>query len=199
MKKKVCSKCKLTKSISDFHKNKNSSNGLVSSCKHCVKKYQLKNRTRILEQRKQYRLNNRDKIIEWRENNKERSKKVNKKWAIKNRDKLRKNQKNRLKTDIQFKISRNLRKRIWSAINNYTKSNTTLYLLGCSIKDLKIHLEKQFTKGMTWKNYGKWHIDHIKPCASFDMSKEIEQKKCFHYTNLQPLWAKDNYLKGSKI
>jgi hypothetical protein len=60
-------------------------------------------------------------------------------------------------------------------------------------------LEKQFTKGMNWKNYGKWHIDHIKPCASFDLSLEHEQKLCFHFTNLQPLWAKDNIRKSDKI
>ena len=51
---------------------------------------------------------------------------------------------------------------------------------------------------MSWGNYGKWHVDHIRPCASFNLVNEEEQKKCFHYTNLQPLWAKDNLSKGSK-
>ena len=57
---------------------------------------------------------------------------------------------------------------------------------------------KKFVSGMSWENYGKWHIDHIKPCASFNLLEEDEQKKCFHYTNLQPLWAKDNLKKGGK-
>lgn len=91
-----------------------------------------------------------------------------------------------------------LRKRIWDAIKNNYKSAHTLELLGCSIESLRIHLQKQFTKGMSWSNYGKWHIDHIKPCASFDLFKPKEQRKCFNYTNLQPLWAEDNLRKGIK-
>lgn len=66
-------------------------------------------------------------------------------------------------------------------------------------KQLKKHLEIKFTKGMSWENYGKWHVDHIKPCAKFDLTKESEQRKCFHYTNLQPLWAIDNFKKGANI
>ena len=69
-------------------------------------------------------------------------------------------------------------------------------LLGCTIQEARNHIEKQFIDGMSWENYGKWHIDHIKPCASFDLTKENDQRKCFHYTNLQPLWAKDNLVKG---
>ena len=73
-------------------------------------------------------------------------------------------------------------------------------LIGCSIEELKQHLEKQFTLGMNWKNYGYgWHVDHIKPCAFFDFSKEEEQKKCFNYTNLQPLWATENFKKRDNI
>ena len=72
-------------------------------------------------------------------------------------------------------------------------------LLGCSLDFLKQYLEFQFKKGMSWSNYGKWHIDHIKPCASFDLSKPNEQHKCFNYINLQPLWAIDNLRKKDKI
>ena len=84
-------------------------------------------------------------------------------------------------------------------MKNNQKSGHTTDLLGCSIKQLKEHLEKQFKSGMFFSNYGKWHIDHIKPCASFDLSKPEEQKKCSHYTNLQPLWAKENLEKGRKL
>ena len=70
-------------------------------------------------------------------------------------------------------------------------------LVGCSIEKLKQHLESQFKEGMTFSNYGKWHIDHIRPCTSFDLSKLDEQYKCFHYTNLQPLWAEENLRKSS--
>ena len=69
-------------------------------------------------------------------------------------------------------------------------------LTGCSKEDLIKHLESQFTDGMTWENYGEWHIDHIRPCCSFNLEDPEEQKTCFHWTNLQPLWAIDNMKKG---
>lgn len=104
----------------------------------------------------------------------------------------------RLKTDIDFKVRHYLRHRIYMAIKGYIKSENTLQLLGCSIEQLKKHLELKFTNGMSFKNYGKWHIDHIKPCASFDLRKKSEQRKCFNYTNLQPMWAKENLEKSDK-
>ena len=86
------------------------------------------------------------------------------------------------------------------ALNGNPKLETTMKLVGCSIDKLKQHLEKQFKKRMSWDNYGLggWEIDHIKPCAKFDLSKPEEQRKCFHYTNLQPLWAIDNKIKKDK-
>jgi hypothetical protein len=72
-------------------------------------------------------------------------------------------------------------------------------LLGCTIEQLWIHLEKTFKPGMTRENYGKWHVDHIIPCASFDLTIPEQQTKCFHYTNLQALWASENIIKSDKI
>ncbi len=97
-----------------------------------------------------------------------------------------------------YRIIATLRARLGKAVER--KSNSTKNLLGCTIKELREHLEEQFKDGMTWNNYGVkgWHIDHIKPCIQFDLIKEEEQEKCFHYTNLQPLWAKDNLRKGGK-
>ena len=92
----------------------------------------------------------------------------------------------------------NLRSRAYSAIKGKSKSKHTIELLGCSVEELKIHLEKQFVKDMNWQNYGQWHIDHIKPCSSFDLTDPEQQKLCFHYSNLQPLWAKDNIKKSNK-
>lgn len=71
-------------------------------------------------------------------------------------------------------------------------------LTGCELNVLKEFLESKFKQGMSWENHGEWHIDHIKPCCKFDLEDEEEQKKCFHYTNLQPLWAKENLSKGGK-
>lgn len=80
------------------------------------------------------------------------------------------------------------------------KFDTTIRLTGCSIQDLKHYLELQFQPGMTWDNYGLhgWHIDHIKPCASFDLTDPEQQKECFYFTNLQPLWAKENRMKSAQ-
>ena len=78
------------------------------------------------------------------------------------------------------------------------KAYKTEKLIGCSILKMRKHLEKQFKKGMTWENHGKWHIDHIKPCCKFNLLDKEEQLKCFHYTNLQPLWSQENLSKGGK-
>jgi hypothetical protein len=78
------------------------------------------------------------------------------------------------------------------------KSASTLELLGCSLDQLRVHLESQFCHGMTWENHGPvWHIDHIRPCASFDLLDPVQQRACFHYTNLQPLLALENWKKGA--
>jgi hypothetical protein len=100
--------------------------------------------------------------------------------------------------DINFKIRHYLSTRLYKALKGYSKSKRTLELLGCSIDRLKQHLESQFTKGMSFNNYGKWHIDHIKPCARFNLSLVSEQRSCFNYTNLQPLWAVENLRKGDR-
>ena len=126
--------------------------------------------------------------IEYREKNSERLKEKDRLYA---KNVRRKNPQNRIKE--------NIRRRMLLALKNNSKSLSLENLLGCEIKFLIQYLEKKFVKGMTLRNHGKWHIDHIKPCASFDLSKLSEQKKCFYYKNLQPLWAKDNLSKGAKI
>ena len=97
------------------------------------------------------------------------------------------------------KLAACMRTRMNMAIRQGKKSTGTSELIGISISGLKKYLEKQFQGGMDWDNYGKWHIDHIKPLSSFDLTKPEEQKKAFHYTNLQPLWAKENVSKGAKL
>ena len=105
----------------------------------------------------------------------------------------------RIRNDINYRIEKNLRKRLWDAIKGNNKSASTIKLLGCAVEYLKNHLESQFTEGMNWDNYGKWHIDHIIPCASFDFTDPFQQRECFHFSNLQPLWAEDNLKKGSNL
>lgn len=105
--------------------------------------------------------------------------------------------------DNEFRLKESLRSRVAQAIRkDYgEKAYRTLELVGCSIPALKNHIAKQFLPGMAWENYGVrgWHIDHKLPCASFDLTDPAQQKKCFHHTNLQPLWAKDNLSKGAKF
>jgi hypothetical protein len=113
---------------------------------------------------------------------------------------LLKYEKARKLVDPSFKLLKTLRSRLCSAIRNQNaiKSDKTMNLVGCSITFLRGYLEAKFTEGMTWENHGEWHIDHIKPCASFNLLDEQEQQKCFHYKNLQPLWAQENLSKGAK-
>jgi hypothetical protein len=116
----------------------------------------------------------------------------------------------RFRKNSQFikKIKNNLRSRLSIAIRHTDaiKSDNTFNLVGCSIDFLVQYLETKFQHGMTWDNYGKgcddkreWNIDHIKPCVSFNLLDPNEQKLCFHYTNLQPLWAIDNRSKYNKL
>lgn len=107
----------------------------------------------------------------------------------------------RRQSDPGFRLRMNLRHRIWTALTGGRKAGATADLVGCTMEELRCHLERQFLPGMTWENYGKhgWHIDHIRPCASFDLTDPEQQRQCFHYTNLQPLWALDNIRKGAKV
>ncbi len=112
----------------------------------------------------------------------------------------------RRKNDPNFRIADTIRSRVRQALfaRGARKSTSTIGLLGCSIAKLRLHLERKFLPGMTWRNYGygddKWHIDHVRPIASFrDLADPAQQRCCFHYSNLQPLWQPDNLRKGAKL
>lgn len=102
--------------------------------------------------------------------------------------------------NIQFRLKDNLRRRLSEALAGSRKSARTVQLLGCTPYQLREYLERRFKPGMTWGNYGPrgWHVDHVKPCDSFDLTKPHQQRACFHFSNLQPLWAIDNARKGAK-
>jgi hypothetical protein len=138
----------------------------------------------------------------WYKNNKERRKQYELDYYANplNREKLNTRLRNRLSNDLNFKLRSALRCRLKEAIKNNQKSGSAVRDLGCSIEELKTHLESKFLPGMTWDNWSRdgWHIDHIVPLASFDLSDPEQLKKACHYTNLQPLWAKDNIRKGDK-
>jgi hypothetical protein len=156
------------------------------------KKYQEEHQDELDEYKKEWYQKNKVKIIK----RQKKSNQLRKKEITEYKTKY---SKNRRKIDINFKIMGCLRHRVYLALKGNLKLSTTMKLMGCSIEQLKQHLESKFNRGMSWKNYGKWHVDHIKPCVSFDLTKPSEQLKCFHYTNLQPLWAKDNQSKRDNI
>jgi len=192
-----------------------------------IQTYYIKNREKILEQRKKYYQNNKKRVLKknkdyyldnkkkisiyqkkYHLNNKEKLCKQAKKYYLDNKEIILKKHglyvKNKRKININFKLKNSLRSRIHHALKNNSKSESTMKLMNCSIEKLKQHLAKKFYSRidglkMSFDNYGLWHIDHIRPCASFDLSKADEQAKCFHYTNLQPLWAKENKEKRDKI
>jgi len=123
-----------------------------------------------------------------------------KEYRQKNKDKIYLADKKRSQ-EPQRKLGIKLRIRIYMALSRVgkRKATSTTELVGTTIPKLKEHIEKQFREGMTWKNHGRWHLDHIKPLASFDLTDEEQQKKAFHYKNLQPLWAEENLSKWAKI
>lgn len=212
---KVCLQCGIEKSISEFHKQKHGKFGVRSICKKCrqrLSKDTLKNRELLKIGLKQcsfckqikHLLNfdfrkdtktYRGECKECRKNKKRLYFQKNKKVYRRYLDYLKHY---RLNNKEKIKIlshNYNKKNRVYDVLKGRTKN-----LLGCSIKFLKKHLESQFKLGMSWDNYGLygWHVDHIRPCASFDLSKPEEQRKCFHYTNLQPLWAEENNRKRAK-
>jgi hypothetical protein len=103
----------------------------------------------------------------------------------------------RLRNNGSFKAGRKVRDCIRAAMKRGTGIARAENYLGCTIDEYRKHLESQFTEGMTWENYGEWHVDHIKPSSSFDLTIQEEVLKCFHFTNTQPLWAEDNRNKSN--
>lgn len=128
---------------------------------------------------------------------------VGKAYVKRNRAKI--NTRARLKhaTDPNIRLKANLHSRLLWALHEQRgrKHANTMSIIGCSIEFLKTYLEAKFLPGMSWENYGRygWHVDHIWPCASFDLTDPEQQKICFGYQNLQPLWEVDNLRKGATV
>jgi hypothetical protein len=215
---KKCTKCLVEKPTSEFYKNKYSKNGFTSNCVLCIKEYKLLNKGKIKEQlkgynkkrkesKKKWALKNKDKVNEsrkkWTNNNKEKRsdylKEYNKKYYNENKtirlEYSKRKQKEYRKTNPLYRVKSNLRRRI----NRYlkSKSESTENILGISYSDFMVYIQNKFTEGMTLDKLGRdIHIDHIIPLSS--AKTEDELYKLCHYTNLQPLWAKDNLKKSNK-
>jgi hypothetical protein len=201
MNTKKCPKCDLIKDISDFNKNKNTKDGLQTYCTVCRKLLYQKNKEQYKKQYSLYYIENRKKILErvktWGEKNEDKVKHYKKKYVENNRTKINENIVQRKKNEPLLKLKMHFRSKINKILTN--KIEKTFELIGCTPNELKEHLEKQFKDGMSWDNHGLfgWHIDHIIPISS--AKNDDEMKKLCHFTNLQPLWAKENIQKRNKI
>jgi hypothetical protein len=166
---KICTKCKVEKPLNDYYKHKNGKDGLNPVCKPCWK-----------EETKSFEKNN--PRYEYRKERYEKIKQYHIEYCVKRK-------KVKYHSDYNFKLLQNIRSRINHALKENIKSKNTKDLIGCDITEYKQYLELLFKNGMFWENHGKiWEIDHIIPCASFDLLDPIQQQQCFHYTNTQPLF-----------
>ena len=182
----ICSRCKNNKEVSEFGVNKHTKSGFQSFCKlcnkECQKEFYIKNRSKVLQRKAKYRETEKykqnSKIYEtniYSKVRKKRGKTFNTKFGAVLRDFVRR--------CLQFKGSE--------------KNNKTFKLLGYDTNKLKQRLECQFKQGMTWENYGEWHIDHKKPISKFNKNSKISEINAL--SNLQPLWASENLSKGCKF
>lgn len=221
---KMCKKCSLIQELSNFPLRKDKKDGYHIYCKKCVKQnyiaYQNENKAVLKEKRHEYYLKNREIILKKQKESRvpgsrsiylKKYYQVNKHKMDENTKKYRKNNKEKFNewarvyySDPTKRIARNMYNRIRIALKQQLlkKHTNTQNLCGCTWEDLKNHLESKFKNNMSWDNYGagygKWSIDHIIPCSKFNLTNENERKKCFHYTNLQPLWTSENSSKRNK-
>ena len=189
---KTCTKCNKDKELTGFYKAAKHKDGITNWCKGCFRDYQVSNKEKLRQYGVDYREKTADhqaaRHIAYQQANRQR---------ISNR--MVEYQKRRKSEDPAFKLLLNMRSRVYSVLNGTSKHAPTLELLGCTPEHFRFHLEQQFTEGMTWDNYGEWHLDHVIPCAAFDQTDPEHQKQCWHWSNYQPLWAFDNLSKGDKI
>jgi len=132
-------------------------------------------------------------------NNSEKREEYATRYRKENREKIRLYFLNRRRTDPEYKLMLRLRKRLSQLVNRDSRACSAKKLLGCPLPEFRQHIEKQFRPGMSWENHGPvWHLDHIKPCAKFDLTDPEQQRECFHFSNFQPLFAAENLSKGAR-
>lgn len=197
---KTCNKCRKELPVEFFTKRKDSRDGFAYDCKACRSTYIS---SRYRQNPEKYKEIHKKQMVKdqlltgdkyhsthsWRRKNPDRVYNQNKEYLKKRRQ-----------SDIAFRIRCNLRSRLAMALKSTVKSGSAIKDLGCTIPELKQYLESRFVEGMTWENWSRsgWHIDHIMPLTAFDLSNRQEILRACHFTNLQPLWSKDNQRKGGK-
>ena len=194
---KTCSKCGKQKEYSQFYTRKGSKDEYRNECIECLSRHK-----KTVHQK--YKRERNLKCKEYDASHRKEKYAYNKEYYDKNRAKIIKQndtyKQNRRNTDLLYRLADNQRARLYMAIKSNQKVGSAIRDLGCSISELKEHLEKQWQEGMTWDNWtlAGWHIDHIRPLALFNLDDPLQLREAVHYTNLQPLWAQDNFSKGKK-
>lgn len=220
MKTKICTKCKIRKNLNDFCKSATGKHGVQSVCTACNKEYRLvnkenrdayqktfylKNKRKINAYGKTYYQENKDELSAkkkiYRKTNKEVLASYGKKYRLLNKDKINTRQRNRRKINDKVRLNSNMTRGINRSLKGAKNNYHWEDLVGYTIDALRTHIEKQFTKGMSWENYGDWHLDHRTPISAHNFTQPTHEdfKKCWALKNLQPLWALDNLSKGAKL
>jgi len=209
MQTKVCSKCGEEKELTEFYKAKNGKFGVQAYCKICRRNYNKAYYKENQEERREYNRNWRKENPDYRkqqyQNNREAELKKQKQRDQKNAKHRKHYKREKYQSDPQFRVALCIRQRTYQLVQSGKAKKFCGYndYIGCTPQELIQHLESQFhncpstSVSMTWDNHGEWHIDHIRPLASFDLTNEEEFMQAHHYTNLQPLWAKENLSKGA--
>lgn len=209
MRTKRCGRCGVDKSLKSFNLCKTGRLGRHNHCRYCQrvyrKRYYERNATAARTYSRAYRKT--EKAIRERRENyiKRRDVLLARNRKYRNTPEARRKaniaRRRLYVTDLSFRLTVNLRVRVRKALAGISKSASTLNLLGCTLEEFKAHLKRQFKPGMLWSNYGYrgWHVDHIIPCASFDLSDPDQQLACFHYSNMRPTWRFDNQSRGCKF
>jgi DNA-nicking Smr family endonuclease len=198
---KTCTKCNVEKSLENFVKSKRQKDGYHYICKECHKIYKENNKDTINQKHKIWLNNNKEYISNYNKQYHtqypEKKKYYLNKWKEANPNYGKEYKHKKYTTDVNYRIKDNLRSRFYNAVINHFKIQSVIDLLGCSINELKQHLENQFKTEMNWGNHGTiWEIDHIIPCSGFDLTDLNQQNQCFHYTNLQPLFKTTHIAKS---
>jgi len=195
---KNCTKCNNFKALTEYSPDKRASDGRSSSCRYCGKEYREANREKKKLYDKEYRGKNSEKIKAKNEANKNEKKEYNRQYSRNNRESINKKRRERLRLNPLSHLSKQIRDRTYIAFSKKgykrgTLTHQTLIAEWCIVKE---HIEKQFKPGMSWGNYGEWHVDHVIPLSIATTLEEL--LLLGYYENLQPLWPEENRKKGNK-
>lgn len=210
-KEKTCAKCCSSYLLSEYHSDKGKKDGLSSSCKKCKKAYRASYYAKNSERLKA-------ESMSWFEANKERRAESSRQYYLENIDYFRASRKSRywldpkgntrkssdyhlsrIKSDPLYRFQARCRTRVYQALvqTGYRKTSRAYFLIGCSKPDLAGMISAKFEPGMTWDNYGEWHIDHKIPISS--AGSQVETELLCHYLNMQPMWAGANIAKSASF